>query len=269
VNEDLAAQVVAELRRTRRYGDLCADTLLRVATGSVARHASLREATKAAKRKLHQVHGAYIDQLDLKRMEQLVASLPQATDAAALKVICREILSCHASTRERVAFVEELYPALFALTGVPSSLADLACGLNPFALPWMRLPAGTRYYACDIDGRIVEAVNALFAHTGTQGIAECRDLLASPPEWDVDVALLLKTAPCLEQQETGATLNLLRGLSARHIVLSFPAQSLGGRGKGMRHTYGEMALRLAEALGTEAQRLDYPTETFFVLRLAR
>jgi 16S rRNA (guanine(1405)-N(7))-methyltransferase len=182
-----------------------------------------------------------------------------------LQAICREVLACHASTRERLAFVEELYPALFAVTGVPSSLGDLACGLNPFALPWMGLPSETRYVACDIDQRLVNAANALFAHTGTQGMTEWRDLLASLPAWDVDVALLLKTAPCLEQQESGATLSLLRRLRARHVVLSFPAQSLGGRGKGMRRTYAETASRLADALGAEMHRLDFPTEVFCVL----
>ena len=269
MNEALAAKVVTELLRTRKYAHLCADTLLRIATWSATRHPSLREATKAAKRKLHQIHGAYLDQLDVRRMEHLVVSLREAANATALQETCRAILSCHASIRERLAFVEEPYPALFALTGVPASLVDLACGLNPFALPWMGLPSGTRYLACDIDQRIVNAVNALFAHTRTPGVAECRDLLVSPPEGDADVALLLKTAPCLEQQEKGATLNLLRRLRARHVVLSFPAQSLGGKGKGMRRSYAATASRLAEALRAETQRLDYPTETFFVLRPAR
>ncbi|MBM3475055.1 MAG: 16S rRNA methyltransferase [Armatimonadetes bacterium] len=263
-------RVYWDLLTSARHGRLCHDTLWRVADWAAQQYPRRpREATKVAKRKLHQIHGAYVRQLDLRRMGELVGALPEAGDAAALEAACRAILACHASTRERLAFVEELYPALFALTGVPSSVADLACGLNPFALPWMGLPTEVRYCACDIDGRIVDAVNALFAHTGTQGVAESRDLLASPPEWDVDMALLLKTAPCLEQQEKGATLNLLRGLRARHVVLSFPAQSLGGKGKGMRRTYAETASCLAETLKAETQRLDCPTETFFVLRLAR
>ena len=194
-------------------------------------------------------------------------SEPSAADSAAFAVACRETLACHASTAERLGCLDEVYRSLFLITGVPASIADLACGLHPFALPWMGLPPGVRYVACDIDRRIVGALGRLFECAQQLGVAECRDLLVSPPDCEVDVVLLLKTVPCLEQQEKGATLRLLRGMRARHVVLSFPAQSLGGREKGMRRHYHRMAEELAEALGVEMQRLDFETETFYVLGL--
>ena len=267
MTHDLDAQVLANLSDSRKYRHLCPDTLRRIAAWSVERHPSAAAATKAAKRKLHQVHGAYIDQLDLRRLERLVAALPPVAERAAFEVACRETLTCHASTAERLACLGEVYGSLFRLTGVPASLADLACGLHPFALPWMGLPPGTHYFACDIDSRIVGALGRLFECAQQPGAAECRDLLVSPPECEVDVALLLKTVPCLEQQEKGATLKLLRHLRARYVVLSFPTYSLGGKSKGMRQHYGRTAEGLAEALGVEMQRLDFGTETFFVLRV--
>ena len=47
------------------------------------------------------------------------------------------------------------------------------------------------------------------------------------------MALLLKGAPCLDQQAPGASRRLLEALSARHVALSYPNRSLGGAGKGM------------------------------------
>jgi 16S rRNA (guanine(1405)-N(7))-methyltransferase len=267
MSDDAARQVVAELLRSRKCGHLCSDTLSRVARWAAERHPSLREATKAAKRKLHQVYGAYFDQFDIRRMERAAGSLPPAGDDAALRVVCREVLSCHASTAERLVFLDELCPALFALIGPPASIADLACGLNPFALPWMSLPPDTPYYACDIDGRVVTAIETFLACYGRPLTVECRDILVSPPAQQVDVVLLLKTAPCLEQQEKGATLRVLRALNARHVVLSFPTRSLGGKSKGMREHYEATASRLAESLGVAMRRTHFPTETFYVLTM--
>jgi hypothetical protein len=54
----------------------------------------------------------------------------------------------------------------------------------------------------------------------------------NPPE-HVQLALLLKTIPCLEQVDKSAGRRLLEGLNAETILVSFPAHSLGGRSKGM------------------------------------
>ncbi|MBM3498697.1 MAG: 16S rRNA methyltransferase [Armatimonadetes bacterium] len=269
MNDERATQVTAALLASRKYAPLCPDTLRRVAWWAAERHPALREATKAAKRKLHQVYGAYVSQLDLKRVQERTDALPSSAGKGPFEAACREVLACHASTAERLPFVEELYPALFALTGLPTTVVDLACGLNPFALPWMGLGPEARYLACDIDRRIVTPVSRLLAQAGLAGSAECRDVLVSPPDWEADVAFLLKSAPCLEQQEPGATLRVLRVIRARHMVVSFPAQSLAGRHKGMRDHYAATAARLAGALGASMERLDFPTETFYVLTLPR
>jgi len=142
---------------------------------------------------------------------------------------------------------------------------DLACGLNPFAFPWMGLPREIAYHACDIDQRIVSAVDAFFDLLGVAHSAACADVLVSVPEVEADVALLLKTLPCLERQEKGAGAAVLREVRARHVVVSFPAQSLGGREKGMREHYREEMRRIEEELDAGAEEIEFPNETFYVL----
>jgi 16S rRNA (guanine(1405)-N(7))-methyltransferase len=129
----------------------------------------------------------------------------------------------------------------------------------------MGLDPGTVYHACDIDHRLMASVNAFLARLGQQGAAQCKDLIAGMPDVAVDVAFLLKTLPCLEQQEKGIGVPLLRAVPARSVVVSFPLQSLGGRHKGMRSTYHHWMGEILGELGTAAREFTFPNEAFYVL----
>jgi 16S rRNA (guanine(1405)-N(7))-methyltransferase len=161
--------------------------------------------------------------------------------------------------------LEELYGRIFAVTGTPNRVLDLACGLHPFGLPWMGLPENSSYHAMDINCELMALLGGFFSK---ELVAECRDVLVRPPKEPADVAFLLKAVPCLEQQERGASLRLLRALRSRHAVVSFPVHSLGGRSKGMEEHYAAMAGELIEALGADAEVLRYPSEIFYVFKLA-
>ncbi|MFY9826308.1 MAG: hypothetical protein WAM82_33400 [Thermoanaerobaculia bacterium] len=239
-----------------KYRNVSPETLSRVAQWAAVRYRSDKEVLKAAKRKLHQVYAAYLSPKAAARLTQL--------DAGS-RGDCLEAMSLHASTVERLPILDELYGRIFAVTGVPSRVLDLACGLHPFGLPWMGLPAGASYHAMDIDCELMARLG-LFSH---RLVAECRDLLVRPPEEPADLAFLLKAVPCLEQQERGASLRLLRALNVRHAVVSFPAHSLGGRSKGMEEHYAAMAENLIATLGADAEVLRYPSETFYVIALQR
>jgi 16S rRNA (guanine(1405)-N(7))-methyltransferase len=258
-------EIVSALRGSRKYRFLCEDTLRRVAGWAGARHSSRREILKAAKRKLHQAYGAYLEGADPAEIEARVKALPSDLSEEELRAVCLDILRRHASTEERAPFMEEAYREIFRRTGTPHAVLDLACGLSPFALPWMGLPREVTYHACDIDQRIVSAVDAFLHRLGVAHSAACADVLVSVREVEADVALLLKTLPCLERQEKGAGAAVLREVRARYVVVSFPAQSLGGREKGMREHYREEMRRIEGELGAGAEEIEFPTETFYVL----
>jgi 16S rRNA (guanine(1405)-N(7))-methyltransferase len=258
-------EIVSALRGSRKYRFLCEDTLRRVAEWAGARHSGRREIVKAAKRKLHQAYGAYLEGGDPSEVEAQVKALPSDLSDEELRAVCLGILGRHTSTEERVPFMEEVYSEVLRRTGRPEAVLDLACGLNPFAFPWMGLPREVTYHACDIDGRIVSAVDAFFSWLGVPHSAACADVLVSVPEVEADVAFLLKTLPCLERQEKGAGAAVLREVRARYVVVSFPAQSLGGREKGMREHYREEMRRIEAELGSGAEEIAFPTETFYVL----
>ncbi len=264
-SSDPTRQVVDRLKRTRKYRHLCEDTLTRVAGWALCRHPGAGPAVKAAKRKLHQVYGAYFNPVRWDRVEALLDSLSTGMPEAGLRAVCSSILRCHASTAERLPIMAEFYPALFGQIGQPRTLLDLACGLNPFALPFMGLAAETAYRAWDIYTRLIGEVNRFLGFLGHRPGGACRDLLASPPGLEADVIFLLKSIPCLEQQEKGAGVDLLRRLRAPYVVVSFPSHSLGGKGKGMvQHYEGEVS-RMVDALKVSVRRMAYPGETFYIL----
>ena len=256
------------LAKSKKYSDVCEDTLVRVARWSAARHPSPKGALKAAKRKLHQITGAYVTRADLKWIEQLVERLEGSSEM--LEDACRDVLAAHASTRERLPHLRALYRALFEKTGPVRRILDLACGLNPFSLPWMDLSPGVDYTAVDIDAGLVRAVSVFLRQmssgTKVSASAFCADVLALPRSLDPDLVLLLKAVPSLEQQEKGMSLRLLTELNAAWVFVSFPTRSLGGRDKGMSGHYGEFMRELLRRTTWQAERFEIPTETCFLLR---
>jgi 16S rRNA (guanine(1405)-N(7))-methyltransferase len=230
-------KVVTSVTTSRKYRSVCKETLYRIAERELDNHPSLKAATKATKRRLHQVYGAFEQDWDYDAAyRQLEAAYRQGTGLE-IEEACRQVMESHSSTRERLPILDKFYLAIFEITGQPSSILDAGCGLNPLALPWMDLSKDARYVALDIDAARVDFLNRFLALAGHEPLARCQDILSHAPTDRADVALLLKMSPTLERQGSGATLRLIEQLKAKHVVVSYAVKSLGGREKGMLETY--------------------------------
>ncbi|MFQ6041286.1 MAG: 16S rRNA methyltransferase, partial [Candidatus Poribacteria bacterium] len=157
-----------------------------------------------------------------------------------IKEACRRVLMLHTSTQERIPVLEKFYESIFDVTGQPQIVIDIACGLNPLTIPWMGLEETAQYFACDIDENTVDFIRRYLKLTGLKSMALVQDAIVQPPTLEADVALLFKTIPCLEQQEKGCSIRLIEALQAKHIVISFPVKSVGGKSKGMPANYERM-----------------------------
>jgi ribosomal RNA methyltransferase FmrO len=137
------------------------------------------------------------------------------------------------------------------------------------ALPWMGLPADASYHAVDVDGRSLEMVDGFLDLVRQPHVVEPRDLVSDgPPPSRADVALLLKLVPLLDRQDRMAATRLLGALDVRHAVVTFPARSLGGLGRGMERTYRSRLDELVADLGVgEAHEASVPNELVFMLTL--
>ncbi|MBN1580418.1 MAG: Rmt family 16S rRNA (guanine(1405)-N(7))-methyltransferase [Anaerolineae bacterium] len=261
--------IVENVLSSPRYRQVCADTVRRIATLEWTRQATLTQAIKSTKSKLHQVYGAYESSINYRRAYQDLerAFVLAQTDCSLTEVrlVCHKLLSFHASTRERLHILDQFFTTIFGHTGIPRVLLDLACGLNPLALPWMDLEDDAVYHAYDIDGKRIAFLNRYFALPHVKGEAHLQDILCSPPGERADLALLLKTSACLEQQQKGSTLALLDALNVSWIVVTFPVKSLGRREKGMVKHYENIFSEMISGRTWPVTRFAFATELAFVV----
>lgn len=262
-------RIIDAVKAGAKYARLDDALVRRVASQEARRRAGLKETVKAVRNKLHQVVAAYSGDVRYERWLRELRAARQLADEAAFRTCCRRALRLHASTREREPIVEAFYRTLFAALPPVQSVLDVACGLNPLCAPWMPLPRGARYMACDAHCELVDFVGQALPLCGVDAECFCTDVLGAAPLPRADLALVLKTIPCLEQVDRDAGRRLLAALDADHIVVSYPSRSLGGRNVGMPATYA----RQFEAMLTPplrlVTRLDFDSELVFVVARER
>ncbi len=217
--------ILEKLMSAKKYADICPDTLRRVATECAGKYKKIKDAEKAAKEALHGITGAFMDADLLKKARQLLDS--NDIEAA---------LNLHSSTRERMP-LDVFYNELFAKTGKPSKLLDLACGLNPIYLS----NSGISVTGVDISGAQIRLMNEWAESTGTPlnclvGDALCDNFI---PEGEWDMTLVMKLLPVIENQRKGSAKALLEAIDTPTVVVTFPTRTLGGRKVGMEQHYSE------------------------------
>ncbi len=272
------ARVLRRLRASRKYGALAVDTLRWASQWALERSKSERNAEKLARRKLHQIFGAYVDPGAKRKLTSILQSaLLSSREGTAgngvwgtdprLIQASREAMRLHASMRERLLEIESFYLRILDAIGAsPKSVLDLACGLGPLALPWMHLPEGCEYVGFDIDKALLATLRPFVRLLNPHAKLFCRDVLRRPPTQQADIAFLLKSLPCMEQQSREATEAMIRRLRVCWIVVSYPTRSLGRRSKGMREHYADRAARLLGGVGLYYEMIQFETELVFVAR---
>lgn len=258
-------EIVARVQASAKYRSVCERTIRRIAGEEWDKRGQLKQALKATRSRLHQVHGAYESDVDYERAyRSLQGAYAQGTEEA-VRAACARLLSLHTSTRERLPILGPFYAQVYAHTGLPRTLLDLACGLNPLSTPWMGLGAGATYHAYDIDVERVAFLNRCLDLAGMGGGARLQDVICDPPAERGDVALLLKTSACLERQRRGSTLALLDALQVPYVVVSYPVRSLGSREKGMPENYERAFREMTLARPWAVTRLAFGSELAFIV----
>jgi 16S rRNA (guanine(1405)-N(7))-methyltransferase len=171
----------------------------------------------------------------------------------------------HSSTRERLPILEQFYSTILANLPPINSVIDVACGLHPLAIPWMPLSEHTLYYTYDIYEDMIGFLNDCMTLMPVQGYGKTDDVIHYCPTQKVDVAFILKAIPCLEQVDKTAGLRLLETLNADHLVVSFPAHSLGGKSKDMAANYETKFYEQVANKPWSIQRFVFPGELVFLV----
>jgi len=221
---------MSEIAISKKYRDICPDTVRRVFEAERAKYKSEKEADKAAKAHLHQITGAFMTADEMKTADKLLRAYKEGDESAFEKT-----LRLHSSTRERLDGAEALYEKILGAAGNPKRILDLACGMNPLILGRM----GLTVRGMDISGGCVRLVNEWARVMDWDVQTECRDLLCQPQMEEAELALMMKLLPVLEQQKKGSAMALVASVPAQKLCVTFPMRTLGGRKVGMEQHYTE------------------------------
>lgn len=291
MREDAYREAFEALRASKKYGFLCENTLERVLKAAFLRQKSPKNALKSAKTTLHRLTGAYASLENPGRADVLIGRWRPGDD----ETLCA-ILSLHASTRERIALrpatdgglwtppagsathlsaahggtplaqMDALYAEIFAVTGRPQRVLDCACGLNPVYLA----ARGVAVLGLDLHGGATSVINRFSDAHGLSARAEVRDLLVTPPPAEpFSLALAMKLLPLLESERAGAAMELLEGLRARFIAVTFPTRTLSGRNIGMEAHYASWLEPRVEGKFSVCKKFTQEAELVYILEPVR
>src|SRR6266702_2844033 len=259
-------RLIEAVLASSKYKSIGVDFIKYIGMQELSRHRNLKQAIKSTKNKLHQVGGAY--QISAPRYSVWLGELKFAKRSGNEQYFhdtCKWIMQYHSSTRERLPILEQFYSTILADLPPINSVIDIACGLHPLAIPWMPLGKHAQYYAYDIYEDMIGFLNDCITLMPMLGNGKTCNVIQYCPAQKVDVAFILKAIPCLEQVDKAAGLRLLQTINADHLVVSFPAHSLGGKQKGMLTNYEARFYQLVRHKPWSIQRFAFPGELVFLI----
>ncbi len=225
---------------------------------------------KELRKSLRKSYGLFRWDEELHERQQLIEKLT-AEKPQDWKKVVELILATHASTQERLSFLEKLYQHIFAITGKPQRIIDLGCGLHPYAIPFMKLQT-LEYFAYDISEEELHTLEQFFQFLHIKnpqflGQAAFLDLF----HWQelkklkkADVCFLFKMTDVLDRGKGHkATEAVLREVPARCVVVSFPTKTMSG--KRMNYPKRKWIELLCNRLDWKFTFLEFPNEVFYVI----
>jgi 16S rRNA (guanine(1405)-N(7))-methyltransferase len=268
MTRDVGEQTIIDrLLAAPKYRGVHLDTIVDIVRRESAKASSTADLERRARLKLHRVVAGY---LLTGRLTHLARGLAEANgNDAGRREVCRAVLSAHFSTAERLPDLDAFYPALFGVVGPAHSVADLACALNPFSLPWLRDSTDADYVGYDLNLGYVDLARAFLACGYSRSAVEHRDVLVHPEVITADVALVLKTYHNMEDRLPGAGLRLVAELGSPVVVVSFPTRTMTGRPAPFTWRLLSGLTAFAADRGWPVDRLELPTELVVVVRKGR
>lgn len=215
--------------------------------------------------KLHNIIAPYLEDINYPtETENLLKFAGTNPDLAAWKSYCSVLMSQHASTRERLPYLENFALFLKPYFEKSKTVLDLACALDPLILPWLNLDSLPELICYDVHGPRLAFLNMFFNHFYPKGQAIRQDVLANPPQDKADLAIFFKEAHRFEKRRPGCNRAFFLALPARTLIVSLPAQDLAGK-----HSLEAYHSRLVDEaiadLGWDCTKTSIGNELFFVI----
>ncbi|MCA9898317.1 MAG: hypothetical protein KC433_09005 [Anaerolineales bacterium] len=265
-DDDLITAVTNAIKQSKKYGDTSEATIRQLAEEAARQHKKPKAAIKAVRARLHSIMAPYLGDPDYKAMARQLNEAFAANDQERINQLCLASLDAHLSTRERLPIMADFYRQIFAVTGQPSAILDIACALNPLALRWMYPVNGERlkFYAYDIHEPRIDFINHYFRLEGLEPLARVQDVAMQFPQEQADVALFLKEMPRFTRNYGDLGRPLLQSLNVRWLVISYPSISTHG-GRNLTSRYRDFMHQLIAGLNWPITELLFEGELVFII----
>ncbi|MFZ1398549.1 MAG: hypothetical protein WAS33_16715 [Candidatus Promineifilaceae bacterium] len=271
--EAVVTAVTTAIKQSKKYGDTSEATIRQLAEEAARQHKKPKAAIKAVRARLHSIMAPYLGDPDYAALARQLSGAFAANDQARINQLCLASLDAHLSTRERLPIMTEFYQQIFAVTGQPSAILDIACALNPLALRWMFPNVGNqlsvvsnqvKFYAYDIHEPRIQFINHYFQLEGLAPLARVQDVAMQFPHEQADVALFLKEMPRFTRNYGDLGRPLLQSLNVRWLVLSYPSISTHG-GRNLTSRYRDFMHQLIAGLDWPLTELLFEGEIVFII----
>ncbi|MGH3821625.1 MAG: hypothetical protein ACRDRA_02080 [Pseudonocardiaceae bacterium] len=263
-DQDAVEVVTARLAMAAKYRGVHPDTIAEVVRREGVGTADPAELERRSRMRLHKVAALHLLTTRPATLRRGVESI-ESDAPDDVRAWCREVLSGHISTAERLADLDRFYPAMLELVPPPRTVADIACALNVFTVPWLRDVTDAQYVGYDFNADFVDMGNAFLARNYPDCHVVHEDVLTRDTPLTADLALLLKTYHCIEDRQRGAALSLVDGLAANHVIVSFPVRAMNGRAALFARRHIADLTALAEERGWRLSRATLSSDDLVVI----
>ncbi|GAB4279358.1 MAG: hypothetical protein Kow0080_31610 [Candidatus Promineifilaceae bacterium] len=274
LSEADVAAVVTAVKQSRKYHDTSEETIAALVADAARKYKSRKEVEKAVRKQLHNIMAPYLGDPDYEQAKtQMTEAFAQGAEA--VKALCLELMAVHVSTEERLPILDTFFRQIFAVTGKPRAILDIACALDPLSLPWMGLgdetatfvPPDLQFFAIDIHEARVDFLNHFFRLAGIAPLARVQDVALQFPQDRADVALFLKEMPRFSRNYGNLGRPLLEALPVDWLVLSYPTKSAHG-GRDLTARYRMFMYELLAGKDWPVTELVFEGELVFCIKKA-
>lgn len=218
---------------------------------------------KSIRRELRAVYGIY-QTPSAPKIRGYLAKLKKELKTKQLEQtipLHKKILALHLSSKERLALYPRFYKDIFAITGKPSSILDLACGLNPFSYPFMQLKDLT-YTAIELNKKDADIIQAYFNIVKIKGKAIALDIIKkSLKNYSSDICFAFKLFDLIPNKIIE---RIVTELKVKWIIASFPTKTI---------TQARMVYirrggfqRMLKRLGYSYKKVRYSNELVYIIK---
>lgn len=172
----------------------------------------------------------------------------------------KKILSLHLSSKERLSIYPKFYKEIFSITGKPNSIIDIACGLNPFSYPYMRLDK-VEYTAIELNSKDAEIIQRYFDIMDIKGKAIGKDITKmSFKGFKADIAFAFKIFDFIPGKEVE---RIIKELDVKWIIASFSTKTIAD--KKMKYPKRGWFQRMLKRLNLSYKKIEYDNEIVYVI----